>query len=151
MASWISTSPASARWPRASGRRERLVRRFLPEELPWTFSWMPSARRPTWRPRYSDGTVKFAWDLNPRHRLVALGVVGVDDAPFPRPPRWRTRARSMGLEHPRVAPLAWTGRRLVRRRHVQYHPLFMGTGFQEDLWETSSDINLVEKDSREGP
>ncbi|MHB1192114.1 MAG: TonB-dependent receptor [Longimicrobiales bacterium] len=102
-------------------------------------------------PRYSDGTLKLAWDLNPRHRLVALGVVGLDDISSPRVAAVENDLNVFGGQKSREGALGVDWQALWSDRVVSNTTLsFMGTGFQEDLWETSSDLNLIEKDSREG-
>lgn len=102
-------------------------------------------------PQYSDGTVKLAWDLNPRHRLVTLGIVGLDYVSAPRVAAVENDRTDYGSMKAREGALGVDWQALWSDGVVSNTTLsFMGTGFQDDLWETSSDINLVEKDSREG-
>ena len=102
-------------------------------------------------PRYSDGTVKLAWDLNPRHRLVTLGIVGLDDVSASRVAAVENDRTDYGSMKAREGALGVDWQALWSDGVVSNTTLsFMGTGFQDDLWETSSDINLIEKDSREG-
>lgn len=102
-------------------------------------------------PRYSDGTLKLAWDLNRRHRLVALGIVGLDDISATRAAAVENERVVYGDQRSREGAVGVDWQALWSDRVLSNTTLsWMGTGFEEELWETSSDIGLIRKDSREG-
>jgi hypothetical protein len=102
-------------------------------------------------PRYSDGTVRMAWDLSDRHRLVTLGILGVDDI---------AATEAAAVKDDRVVygdQKTWEGAFGVDWRALWSDGVisnttvsYMTTGYKQSLWETSSHIELIHQDSQEG-
>ncbi len=102
-------------------------------------------------PRYSDATVKLAWDLNDRHRLVTLGVLGLDDLAATQAAAVDNDRIVYGDQKTQEGAVGVDWRALWSDGVLSNTTLsYMTTGYEEDLWETSSDIKLIRKDSREG-
>lgn len=102
-------------------------------------------------PRYSDATVKLAWDLSDRHRLVTLGVLGLDDIAATQTAAVENDRIVYGDQKTQEGAVGMDWRALWSDGVLSNTTLsYMTTGYEEDLWETSSDIKLIRKDSREG-
>jgi hypothetical protein len=102
-------------------------------------------------PRYSDGTVKLTWDLNGRHRLVTLGVLGLDDISSTQGAAVENEQVVYGDQQAREGAVGIDWQALWSDRLLSNTTLsYMSTGFEEELWETSSDLKLIQKNSREG-
>jgi len=102
-------------------------------------------------PRYSDATVKLAWDLSDRHRLVTLGVLGLDDISATQEASVENDRIVYGDQKTQEGAVGVDWRALWSDRILSSTTLsYLTTGYEEDLWETSSNIKLITKDSREG-
>lgn len=102
-------------------------------------------------PRYSDGTVRVALDLNDRHRLVALGILGVDDIAATEAAAVENDRVVYGDQGNHEGAVGVDWRALWSDKAVSNTSLsYMTTGYKQDLWETSSHIKLIHQDSREG-
>jgi hypothetical protein len=101
-------------------------------------------------PRYSDATVKLAWDLNDRHRLVTLGVLGLDDIAATQAAAVENDLVVYGDQKTQEGAVGVDWRALWSDGVLSNTTLsYLTTGYEEDLWETSTDIKLIRKDSRE--
>jgi hypothetical protein len=101
-------------------------------------------------PQYSDATVKLAWDLSDRHRLVTLGVLGLDDIAATQEAAVENDRIVYGDQKTKEGAVGVDWRALWSDRVLSNTTLsYLTTGYEEDLWETSSDIKLITKDSRE--
>jgi len=101
-------------------------------------------------PRYSDATVKLAWDLSDRHRLVTLGVLGLDDIAATQGAAVENDLVVYGDQKTQEGAVGVDWRALWSDGILSNTTLsYLTTGYQEDLWETSTDIKLIRKDSRE--
>ena len=102
-------------------------------------------------PRYSDATVKLAWDLSDRHRLVTLGVLGLDDIAATQDAAVENDRIVYGDQKTQEGAVGVDWRALWSDKVLSNTTLsYLTTGYEEDLWETSSNIKLIRKDSREG-
>jgi len=102
-------------------------------------------------PRYSDGTVRLAWDLNDRHRLVTLGILGVDDIAATEAAAVKDDRIVYGDQKTWEGAFGMDWRALWSDGVISNTTLsYMGTGYQQSLWETSSHIELIHQDSQEG-
>ena len=102
-------------------------------------------------PRYSDGTVKLAWDLSDRHRLVAVSILGVDDIGSNYASAVENQRVVYGDQQTREGAVGVTWRALWSDRLLSSTTLsYMATGYAGNVWETSSGIRLIEQDSNEG-
>jgi hypothetical protein len=101
-------------------------------------------------PRYSDATVKVVWDLNPRHRFVTLGLLGIDDIAATQEAAVENDRIVYGDQKTYEGAFGVDWRALWSDRVVSNTTLsWMTTGYRENFWETASDIKLIRKDSRD--
>ena len=101
-------------------------------------------------PRYSDATAKVVWDLNDRHKLVSVGVLGLDDISATQVASLENDEMTYGGSKTEEGAIGVDWQALWSDAVLSNTTLsYMTTGFTQDLWETASDIKLIQQDSRE--
>lgn len=101
-------------------------------------------------PKYSDGTVKVAWELGARHRLVGLGIIGLDDIAIGQSAAVDNDITTYGDQDMQEGAVGVDWQALWSDGMVSNTTVsFMTTGYGGSVWETSSDQKLVQQDSRE--
>ncbi len=101
-------------------------------------------------PQYTDATLKLAWDLNRNHRLVALGILGLDDISSTYDAAiendldiyggQKVQEGAVGLDWQAI----WSGSFLSNTTVS-----FLTTGFEDDFMETVTESILIDKDAKE--
>ncbi len=101
-------------------------------------------------PEYSDATLKLSWDLNQQHKLVALGIMGLDDITSTYDAAIENDLDIYGGQQVREGTVGINWRAVWTESFLSNTSVsFLTTDFEDDFVETPTQLALADKDASE--
>lgn len=101
-------------------------------------------------PEYSDATLKLSWDLNQKHKLVALGIMGLDDITSNYNAAIENDLDIYGGQQVQEGAVGMDWRAVWNGSFLSNTSVsFLTSNFEDNFLETPTQLALVDKDASE--